>query len=238
MSAIDSTPATKRPEGPRAGRALDRLREETSAAHGALDETLQIVDRLSATDQRAGLLAGYHFLHQEIETKVAPFLGGIADLDFYARRRSSLVAVGLGSPGQSALADGTARAFSSEVDTDSREENASKQESRAPFRFDRNGKGSSLDIHTRAEALGALYVLEGSSLGGRVILKELKRRGASLAGLGFLDPYGADTGKRWRSFLIILERELTSCEQKADAVKGALNTFAFANACLRKESTN
>jgi hypothetical protein len=36
-----------------------------------------------------------------------------------------------------------ARAFSSEVDTGSREENASKQESRAPFRFHRNGKGSS-----------------------------------------------------------------------------------------------
>ncbi|MEH2706307.1 hypothetical protein DXU06_16330 [Bradyrhizobium elkanii] len=35
-----------------------------------------------------------------------------------------------------------ARAFSSEVDTGSREENASKQESRAPFRFHRNGKSS------------------------------------------------------------------------------------------------
>jgi hypothetical protein len=34
-------------------------------------------------------------------------------------------------------------AFLSEVDTGSREENASKQESRAPFRFHRNGKGSS-----------------------------------------------------------------------------------------------
>src|ERR1700723_1955533 len=34
------------------------------------------------------------------------------------------------------------RAFSSEVDTGSREENASKQKSRAPFRFYRNGKGS------------------------------------------------------------------------------------------------
>src|SRR5688500_6487969 len=37
---------------------------------------------------------------------------------------------------------GPARAFSSEVDTGSRQENASKQESRAPFRFHRNGKGS------------------------------------------------------------------------------------------------
>jgi hypothetical protein len=35
-----------------------------------------------------------------------------------------------------------ARAFSSEVDTGSREENASKQKPRAPFRFHRNGKGS------------------------------------------------------------------------------------------------
>jgi predicted small lipoprotein YifL len=35
------------------------------------------------------------------------------------------------------------RAFSSEVDTGSRQENASNQESRAPFRFNRNGKGSS-----------------------------------------------------------------------------------------------
>ncbi len=34
-------------------------------------------------------------------------------------------------------------AFSSEVDTGSREENASKQKPRAPFQFHRNGKGSS-----------------------------------------------------------------------------------------------
>ena len=38
---------------------------------------------------------------------------------------------------------GVLRAFSSEVDTGSREENASKQKHRAPFRFNRNGKGSS-----------------------------------------------------------------------------------------------
>jgi hypothetical protein len=35
------------------------------------------------------------------------------------------------------------KALSSEVDTGLRQENASNQESRAPFRFDRNGKGSS-----------------------------------------------------------------------------------------------
>jgi hypothetical protein len=34
------------------------------------------------------------------------------------------------------------KAFSSEVETGSRQENASEQESRAPLRFDRSGKGS------------------------------------------------------------------------------------------------
>jgi hypothetical protein len=36
----------------------------------------------------------------------------------------------------------TPGAFSSEVDTGSRRENATKQKIRAPFRFNRNGKGS------------------------------------------------------------------------------------------------
>jgi hypothetical protein len=36
-----------------------------------------------------------------------------------------------------------AKASSSEVDTGSRQENASNQKSRAPFRFNRNGKGPS-----------------------------------------------------------------------------------------------
>src|SRR5260370_22291373 len=38
------------------------------------------------------------------------------------------------------------RAFSSEVEPGSRQEKASNQESRAPFRFDRNGNGSSASL--------------------------------------------------------------------------------------------
>jgi hypothetical protein len=41
------------------------------------------------------------------------------------------------------------RAFSSEVGTGSREENASKQKTRAPFRFNRNGTGSSCCLQGR-----------------------------------------------------------------------------------------
>jgi malonate transporter and related proteins len=44
------------------------------------------------------------------------------------------------------------RAFSSEVDTGSRQENASKQESRAPFRFNRNGNGASVSFPATSSA--------------------------------------------------------------------------------------
>jgi 4-amino-4-deoxy-L-arabinose transferase-like glycosyltransferase len=47
------------------------------------------------------------------------------------------------------------RAFSSEVDTGSRQENASNQKSRAPFRLNRNGKGSSVN---RAQALNVWLI--------------------------------------------------------------------------------
>jgi heme oxygenase len=205
MNATDLLPAKKHLlEDRMADRAIDHLRQETGSAHRELDETLDLVDRLSAGDQRARLLAGYHRLHWQTEAKVESLMRGIADLDFLARRRSPLIAEDIRALGHEAVTDSTA----------------------------------DFSTLTRAEALGAFYVLEGSSLGGRFILKELKRRDVSLAGLGFLDPYGADTSQRWQSFLAILEREIKSCEQKYDAVKGALDTFAFAKLCLCKESTN
>jgi heme oxygenase (biliverdin-IX-beta and delta-forming) len=189
---------------PAASGAIDRLRQETGAAHRELDENLDLIDRLSSVRQRANVLAGYHRFHHAAEAAIAPFLGAIADLDFAARRRSRLIADGIGILGQ-------------EVSLD---------------------RATSFGINTRSEAFGAFYVLEGSSLGGRVILKELKRRGASLAGLGFLDPYGFNTAARWRSFLAILEREVVSGEQQRDAVTGALNAFTFAKSCLSKEITH
>jgi heme oxygenase len=91
-------------------------------------------------------------------------------------------------------------------------------------------------IATRAEALGAMYVLEGSTLGGRKILQALRRQGVSTDDLHFLDPYGKDAGVNWRVFLAILERE-TAHDQTAmnECVSGAIAAFAFAGQCLRDE---
>ena len=81
-----------------------------------------------------------------------------------------------------------------------------------------------------AEALGLLYVLEGSTLGGRMIRGMLTARGGDLTGLSFLDPYGPRTGARWRAFLGVLEREADS--DPAAAERGAIAGFRHAQTCL------
>jgi heme oxygenase (biliverdin-IX-beta and delta-forming) len=94
-------------------------------------------------------------------------------------------------------------------------------------------------IGTKAEALGAFYVLEGSTLGGKIILNALRNRGVSTDNLHFLNPYGSESGARWRSFLNILERETGHDRSTINAcIAGAIKGFAFATACLRAERTN
>lgn len=74
----------------------------------------------------------------------------------------------------------------------------------------------------RSEALGFLYVLEGSTLGGRVIDKQLRVRGLSPEGLSFFQGYGEATGARWKAFCAVLER----ADDKAAAARGARSAFA------------
>lgn len=78
------------------------------------------------------------------------------------------------------------------------------------------------------EALGQLYVLEGSTLGGQVIRKRLTGKGGTMDGLSFLDPYGAETGPRWKAFITVLDRECQSPAQAEAAVRGGLAGFEAA----------
>lgn len=83
-----------------------------------------------------------------------------------------------------------------------------------------------LQTMDRDQALGALYVLEGSALGGKVILKELERRGADRRGLTFLDPHGDTIAARWRAVVALIEGRAVRPERVADGA-----TIAFAQAC-------
>ncbi|WP_458094157.1 biliverdin-producing heme oxygenase [Roseomonas sp. WA12] len=76
-------------------------------------------------------------------------------------------------------------------------------------------------LHGRGEAMGSLYVMEGSTLGGRVILKGLERIGVPQDARSYFAGNGERTGAMWRAFLERLE-----AERDASAVlRGAKATF-------------
>lgn len=81
-------------------------------------------------------------------------------------------------------------------------------------------------------ALGLFYVLEGSTLGGRVIAKRLEAEGLGPEGLRFLDPYGARVGERWRAFVDVLARETAGPGEVEAAVEAAVEGFGWVRESL------
>lgn len=81
------------------------------------------------------------------------------------------------------------------------------------------------EVSTVPRALGCLYVVEGATLGGRIVARAVGEHlglGPS-TGATFFDGYGPATGAMWRSFLDCLKACTTS---RDEAVEAAVDTFA------------
>ncbi|MBS0335147.1 MAG: biliverdin-producing heme oxygenase [Proteobacteria bacterium] len=88
--------------------------------------------------------------------------------------------------------------------------------------------GAAPQAASLGEALGLVYVLEGSTLGGQAIRREALARGGDLTGLSFLDPYGGRVGERWRAFLAVMEAQAAGLRVQDAVVRGARAGFAHA----------
>ena len=78
-----------------------------------------------------------------------------------------------------------------------------------------------------AAAVGSIYVLEGSTLGGQVISRALADASwAPRGGLTYFNPYQARTGEMWRAFGTWAEAHVAASERE-EAVQGANRTFAL-----------
>ncbi|WP_223752702.1 biliverdin-producing heme oxygenase [Myxococcus sp. RHSTA-1-4] len=93
------------------------------------------------------------------------------------------------------------------------------------------------------EALGCFYVLEGSTLGGQLILRHLRSRFADLpvGPFAFFSAYGEEVGPMWRAFgqaLTQAAAEAASGDFDARVVKGARDTFDAFGAWLLRETAN
>lgn len=88
--------------------------------------------------------------------------------------------------------------------------------------------GSALPpITNTQQALGALYVIEGSTLGGKIISKMMAQQLgiANGRGLGFFNGYGDDTDAMWSSFKEVLNQPGRTEAETDEIVDAANNTF-------------
>lgn len=76
-------------------------------------------------------------------------------------------------------------------------------------------------------ALGILYVVEGSSLGGRFILKNIEIiKGLDEGkGVSYFTGYGNKTGSHWKSFLNVLTEYQEENNGEDEIIKGAIYAF-------------
>jgi heme oxygenase len=86
-------------------------------------------------------------------------------------------------------------------------------------------------IGTLPEMLGCLYVLEGSTLGGRIVTRHLKTAlPLNEVGCSFFNSYGDNVGRMCSTFLSVLARHCEKYGDREAIVNSACQTFA----CLER----
>ena len=84
--------------------------------------------------------------------------------------------------------------------------------------------------------LGSLYVMEGATLGGMVIMKALKKNDnlAPVSHFHYFGCYGANTGPQWKHFLAVLQEEGALPDAHGPIVAAAAQTYQYFAANFKK----
>jgi heme oxygenase len=82
-------------------------------------------------------------------------------------------------------------------------------------------------LRTYSHAVGCSYVLEGATLGGQIIARQLRQvlHAAGDECMSFYHPYGHETARMWSSFLTFLQRNEWASQEIEHAVAAARDTF-------------
>jgi heme oxygenase len=93
------------------------------------------------------------------------------------------------------------------------------------------------EFSTVAEALGIMYVLEGSSLGGRILYKHVNQYLGLDAqnGAAYFWGYGNETGPMWKSFISEVARFAVENGEGQKIIDSAVKTFTITDTWLRKQ---
>jgi heme oxygenase len=182
---------------------LSRLRSETRPHHDAVEARLGLLDRTTTPDGYRDLLLRFWGFYQPVEARI----GGLADwpglgLDYDRRRKAPLLERDL-------AACGVGRALLDGF--------------RCP---------ALPDLASVPHALGCLYVLEGATLGGRVITRHLRGLSGGPFPCAFFASYGDDVGAMWKAFGSFLTDYAAGRGEDDRIVQSARSTFDALGAWL------
>lgn len=82
-------------------------------------------------------------------------------------------------------------------------------------------------LDSAEKVFGALYVVEGSTLGGQIIARHLKEKFNldETHGAAFFSGYGKDTGKMWNTFREAITKFAAHSHDQEEIIKSANQTF-------------
>lgn len=104
------------------------------------------------------------------------------------------------------------------------------------LRVEPSGAATLPPLAGRAAAWGAIYVVEGSALGGQFITRWLARTGAHAGrGVLYFHGWGDATEAMWREVRGLLQSELATPAAVTQACEGARQTFDALAALLESE---
>jgi heme oxygenase len=181
---------------------LKRLKQATSASHTALENQLPLMNTDLTRDEYGQFVSRFFGFYAPLESQLlaSPLWQTLA-FDYHARQKTPRLKQDLSSLGNSADVLAV-----------------------TPHCTDLPA------LTTPEQLLGCLYVIEGATLGGRVISRHLQNQLGltSESGGAFFDGYGTETGLRWKAFCTMLSRNADSSgdEGRHEAiVAGANRTF-------------
>ena len=189
---------------------FDRLRAETGLAHRDLEARMDLVDGSLDVPRYVRLLRNFHSATAAYEAVAGPALPMALRGMFEARRKTALL-------------DADLLHFGAAVSAPSQDlaefERVIRRDARA--------------------AIGAMYVFEGSTLGGAVVARHLEHRLGlpTLQGRRYFTPYPGRTGAMWREFKERVDDLVGDDRAACDAIVAAAGaTFAWLSRVLPRSS--
>jgi heme oxygenase (biliverdin-IX-beta and delta-forming) len=178
--------------------ALHQLRAATAHCHRRLEKRIDVGRRFSSAARYRDYLEVMFGFYAPFEQALGSHAVRSVLTDFAARRKTALLSDDLAALGVGA--EGLARL----------------------------PRCASIPAcQDEAAALGSLYVLEGATLGGQVLLPmvEQRLRLTRARGASYLASYGQDTRTMWQRFGSVVEAWCDNSGRRATAAAAAVATF-------------